>query len=129
MPSRSEYVTYLLEQLEMFGDVRAKSMFGGYGLYHDDLMFALVADDQVYFKVDQQSEPEFQAQGLEPFRYEKNGKSSQMSYYQPPDGAVDNRHEICDWARKGLAAAQRSRKKKKATRKKASRLTKEARDD
>ncbi len=116
MPKQSDYVIYLLEQLADFGEVEAKSMFGGHGLYQDGLMFGLVADDQVYLKVDAESDPEFVELGLEPFRYEKNGRSSTMSYYLPPDGAVDNRSEICEWAQKGLNAANRAQsgKKKKA---------------
>ena len=122
MAKQSEYVIFLLEQLADFGEVEAKSMFGGYGLYHDGLMFGLVADDELYLKVDAQSEPEFLELGLEPFCYEKNGRSSKMSYYRPPDGALDAAFEICEWARKGLAAALRSkkatsRKKKKRARK------------
>jgi DNA transformation protein and related proteins len=119
MPKRSEYVIYLLEQLARFGEVEARSMFGGYGLYHDGLMFGLVADDQVYLKVDAESEPEFVELGLEPFRYEKNGRSSTMSYYLPPAGIVDDRAGFCQWAQKGFAAAQRSKKGKPKKKKKA----------
>lgn len=120
MPARSEFVVYLLEQLAEFGEVTAKAMFGGYGLYLDGLMFGLVTgEDEVYFKVDAQSEPEFQNLGLEPFRYEKNGESSTMSYYQPPAEAVDDRNEIAEWARKGLAAAQRVHDQKQAKKKRA----------
>lgn len=118
MSKRSEYVAFLLEQLGAFGEVTGKAMFGGYGLYRDGLMFGLVtSEDQVYFKVDEQSEPEFQALALEQFRYEKNGKSSKMSYYQPPDGVVDDRDGLCVWAGKGLAAAQRAAKRKSTKRK------------
>jgi len=41
----SEYVEYLKEVLELFGPITARKMFGGYGIYHNGLMFALVADD------------------------------------------------------------------------------------
>ena len=88
-------------------------MFGGWGLYHDGLMFALVAEDQVYLKVDAKSEPEFIEAGLEPFLYEKNGKQMEMPYYQPPAGAEDDETVLCDWARKGVDAAKRAAKKKR----------------
>lgn len=118
MGKRSDYVIYLLEQLADFGEVEAKSMFGGFGLYRDGVMFGLVAGDEVYFKVDAESEPEFAELGLEPFRYEKNGKSSTMSYYQPPETALDDPIAICEWAEKGLAAAKRAKKKKPKRRRK-----------
>ena len=56
-------------------------MFGGYGVYLDRTMFALVADNALYLKVDDDSRGEFEAAGLEPFRYWKKGKSYQMSYH------------------------------------------------
>ena len=57
MAKQSDYVIYLFELLTDFGDVEAKSMFGGFGLYLDGLMFAIVADDALYFKVDDVSKP------------------------------------------------------------------------
>ncbi|MFT4688694.1 MAG: DNA transformation protein [Limisphaerales bacterium] len=112
MAKLSDFVIYLLEQLSGCGEVSAKSMFGGYGIYHGGLMFGLVADDMVYLKVDAESEPEFVELKLEPFRYEKNGKQMKMSYYQPPASAMDSAPELCEWARKADAAAKRADAKK-----------------
>lgn len=121
MPKQSDYVIYLLELLDNFGDVEAKSMFGGFGLYLDGLMFAIVADDVLYFKVDEVSKPEFNALDLQPFIYEKNGRKSSMSYHVPPASAIDNAEELCEWARKGHEAALRAAKKKKPRKKRSGR--------
>jgi len=48
----SEFVEYLNEVFADFGVIRYRKMFGGYGIYHNDLMFGLVADDQLYLKTD-----------------------------------------------------------------------------
>ena len=46
--------SFVVEQLQRVGPgVRARSMFGGVGIYAADLFFALVDDDTVYFKVDE----------------------------------------------------------------------------
>lgn len=108
MPKQSDYVIYLLEQLTGFGDVEAKSMFGGFGLYLDGLMFGIVANDTLYFKVDAISKPEFEALDLKPFTFEKNGRKGTMSYHLAPASAVDNAEELCEWARKGHDAALRT---------------------
>lgn len=121
MPKQSDYVIYLLELLTDFGEVEARSMFGGFGLYLDGLMFALVADDVLYFKVDELSKPEFDALELTPFVFEKNGRKSSMSYHVPPASAVDDAEELCDWARKGHEAALRAAKKKKPRKKRSAR--------
>ena len=38
-----EFVDYLREVFELFGPIRARKMFSGYGIYHNGLMFGLVA--------------------------------------------------------------------------------------
>ena len=113
MAPRSEFITYLLEQLAPLGDVRARSMFGGWGIYLGERMFALVAEDALYIKADEVSRPEFEARGLLPFRYEMRGEWKQMNYWQPPAEAMDDGEMLCEWARKGIKAAERAAAGKK----------------
>lgn len=120
MPKQSDYVIYLLELLHDVGEVEAKSMFGGFGLYLDGLMFAIVADDLLYFKVDEVSKPEFEKLDLKPFVFEKNSRKGSMSYHAPPSSAIDNAEELCEWARKGHEAALRAARKKKPRKKRGS---------
>jgi DNA transformation protein len=108
MPKHSEFVDYLLESLASFGFVTAKSMFGGYGIYRGELMFALVADDVLYLKVDDHNRAQFEACGSQPFVYEKQGKPLAMSYYQLPEEALDNSVELCRWAELAYQAALRA---------------------
>ena len=116
MARRSEFVTYLLEQLASLGEVRARAMFGGYGIYLGERMFALVGDEAFYIKVDDANRAEFEARGCLPFRYEMRGERKQMDYWQPPAEALDDREMLCEWARKGCAAAERAAAKKKRKR-------------
>jgi DNA transformation protein len=120
MATRSEFVDYLLEQLAPLGDVSARGMFGGWGIYHEGRMFALVADDTVYFKVDDANRTDFEREGLQPFRYARTDREiAVMSYYQPPAAAIDDRELLCVWARKGIEAAARAAEKKRAKPKRA----------
>jgi len=41
----SDFVEYVLEPLAPLKNVRARKMFGGYGIYQESVMFGLVADD------------------------------------------------------------------------------------
>ena len=116
MPTRSEFITYLLEQLAPLGEVRARRMFGGFGIYLGERMFALVAGDTFFIKADEVNRAEFEARGLEPFRPEMRGKKSVMPYWQPPAEAMDDREMLCEWARKGCAAADRAASGKKRRR-------------
>ncbi|MDR3412568.1 MAG: TfoX/Sxy family protein [Formivibrio sp.] len=110
MPRRSEYVDWLFEQLAPLGTLRARAMFGAFGLYCDDLFFAIVDDDVLYIKVDDVCRSEFEAEGLRPFTYPmKDGTTSTLSYYPLPDFSLENQHELVFWAKKGLAAALRAK--------------------
>lgn len=118
MSKRSGFVDYLVEQLAPLGEVSAKSMFGGWGIYHEGRMFALVADDTLYFKVDDANRADFEREGLQAFRYQRTDREvAVMSYYQPPAAAIDDRELLCAWARKGIEAAARSAAKKKPRKK------------
>lgn len=106
----SEFVDHLSEVFARFGPIRARRMFGGYGVYHDDLMFALVADDVLYLKADERTAALFAEQGLPPFEYEKAGKRMQMSYYMAPEEIFDDPDLAREWAVRAFEAALRSRK-------------------
>jgi len=103
----SEFVAHILDLLAPLGEVKARAMFGGHGIYLDGKMFALVARDAFYIKVDDANRAAFESRGLAPFQYDVRGKVHTMSYYQPPAAALDDSDQLCEWARHGLAAARR----------------------
>jgi DNA transformation protein len=105
----SEFTEHLNEVFERFGPITARKMFGGFGIYHDGLMFALVADDTLYLKADHESAGRFEREGLGRFEYDKQGKRVKMSFYQAPAHIFDDRDEAAVWARLAFAAALRSR--------------------
>ena len=108
MAAKNEFVEYLLELFQPFGEVKVKSMFGGFGIFRRDLMFGLVADDTLYLKVDEKSRSEFQSKGLSPFVYKMKGKECTMPYYQAPDEAMEDPEEMAQWAKKAYDAAKRA---------------------
>jgi DNA transformation protein and related proteins len=114
----SEYIAYLHEVFERFGAIRVRKMFGGYGLYHQGLMFALVAEDTLYLKADAENVGYFEEEGLGPFEYNKGGKIMKMSYYRAPDEIMDDRDQAAIWARRSFEAAFRSQKVKNTPKRK-----------
>ena len=114
MPKRSQFVEHVVETMRRFGPVEAKSMFGGWGLYHQGLFFALIAEDALYIKTDDDNRADFEALGLEPFVYAmKDGETLTMSYRAAPEDALENSDVMAEWARRGYAAALRAAAKKK----------------
>jgi DNA transformation protein and related proteins len=100
-----DYLAYVTDQLACLGRVESKRMFGGVGIYFKDLFFAIIADDVLYFKVDDSNRPDYQAAGMEPFRPFED-KTAVMSYYEVPIDVIENRDRLRDWAQKALAVAQ-----------------------
>ena len=103
----SDFIDYLAEVLAPLGNVRGKRMFGGVGIYIDNLFCAIIVDDYLYFKGDDDNEAQFIASKCPPFIYEKNGVDFSMRYYRVPDEAMDDAGVMIRWARLGLAAALR----------------------
>ena len=101
---------YLIDQLSGWSVVIAKRMFGGHGLYQGGLMFAIVSDEDVYFKVDAQNRDDYAAAGMPPFTYEAKGRTVQLSYWRVPEEAIEDAEMLCQWAEKSHAAAQRAKK-------------------
>ena len=61
------YIVYVMDQLNSLGPVTVRKMFGGAGLYLDGTIFAVVANDALYFKVDDSNRPDYEAAGMGPF--------------------------------------------------------------
>ncbi|MBT5266206.1 MAG: TfoX/Sxy family protein [Rhodospirillaceae bacterium] len=103
------HIEHILERFEPLGPVVAKRMFGGFGFFADDCMFALFSGEQLYLKADDRNRPRFEAEGLEPFRSRRR-KGGRMPYYPPPESALDDDDELLDWARSAVDAAFAARK-------------------
>lgn len=106
----SEFVEYLQEVFAPFGEIRSRRMFGGYGIYHKDLMFGLIADNVLYLKADNEAVIRFEEKGLGPFQYLKNGKAMNMSYFLAPEEIYDDPEVATEWANIAYNSALRSKK-------------------
>ena len=123
MTASDSFKDFIADQFASFGPVRIRNMFGGAGVYADDVMFALIADDTLYLKADESSVPAFEAEGMGPFVYEAEGKKPiAMSYWELPPRLLEEPEELAEWARQAhrigsAAKAKASRKPRKTKRK------------
>lgn len=104
-----EFVAHCMELLASAGPVRSRRMFGGHGLYVDDLFVALIAFERLYLKVDTQTRERFETAGCTPFVYDGAGKSVTLGYFSAPEDAMESPPLMQPWARLALAAALRAR--------------------
>lgn len=107
----SAFIEFVTEQLEALGNVRARKMFGGHGLYSGELMFGIVVDDTLYLKVDADSRPQYESMALKPFAYLRKQKLVTLrSFYAAPADSLDDAELLCQWAARAIKAAAVQRK-------------------
>jgi DNA transformation protein len=107
MSSDADFVAYVLELFQPLVRCSARRMFGGYGLYGDGLMFALVFDGRLFLKVDDLTKAVFVAADCAPFVYHGQKQPIEMSYWTVPEAALESSEDMAPWARRALAAALR----------------------
>lgn len=115
IPLSPGFSDYALELLAGFGRLEAKRMFGGAGLYRDGVMFGILDDDVIFFRVDDALEAELKAQGSAPWSYsmKRDGAVREMGYWRMPETAADDPDEAVAIAKRAYAAAL-SRQAKRA---------------
>ena len=109
----SSFVEYIIDRLDSYGDITSRRMFGGYGLYCNKIIFAIIADDELYFKADSELAKEYESSGSFPFTYQKDEKRVALSYYYVPIEIIEDEDSLKNWFNKSLVVAKASRLKKK----------------
>lgn len=105
------FVTHVLDLLEpALGPLAARAMMGGHLVFCGGVSVALLSDERLYLKADEATKAAFAGAGGEPFVYEHAGRKVAMSYWAPPDGALEDPEEMRPWAVLALEAALRSKK-------------------
>jgi DNA transformation protein len=108
------FVQAVVMRLMPLGDVQARPMFGGHGIYVDGLFSALIMRDALYLKADNHNRSVFEAGGATPFRPYPDRPKPSMSYYKVPQDVFDG-PDLIPWAEGAVAAARRSFKLKAAS--------------
>ena len=120
----TRYLEFVLEWLSPLGRITSRGMFGGYCLYCDGVVFALVAEDTLYLKVDDATRPRFEALGLRPFRPFADRPalaerySAVMQYYPPPPEFFEDSAVMKEWGTAAVETGKRAKAKKRPSHKK-----------
>lgn len=95
------FTAFVIDQLGELGTVEARAMFGGKGLYWKDLIFGLIDDGRVYFKVSETTAARYVAEGSSPF--EPWPGHVMKGYYEVPARVLEDVEEAAAWAREAWA--------------------------
>ena len=116
MVASDSFAEFIREQLAPLGRVTMRRMFGKTGVFCDGLMFGMVTNDTLYFRVDDHNRAVFkEAQSVPPLSYEKKGRTIDLSFWRAPERLLDEPDELVTWARAALAAACRVAAKRQPT--------------
>ena len=108
-----EFMNFVQEALAPIGRIRIRHMFGGAGVYADDVFFAILDDGQLYLKADAESQPLFEAEGLAQFTFaKKDGTVEKMRYFAAPEEIFEDADLLWEWTSLALDVALRARKRK-----------------
>ena len=111
---------FLTDLFADFGPVTIRPMFSGFGISADGTNFALALRAGLYFRADEVTIPQYEAEGSKPFQYQTRAKTVTVnSYWQLPARLFDDTEELSAWAKAALAAAQRAAVKKRPKARKA----------
>ena len=115
---------FLIDLFSDFGPVTIRPMFSGFGISADGVNFALALRAGLYFRADEVTIPQFEAEGSKPFQYQTRAKTVMVnSYWQLPARLFDDTEELSQWARAALAAARRAAMRKRPKAPKATKTT------
>ena len=98
---------FVLDQLQGLDGVEARRMFGGHGLYKDEIFFGILHKGKLYFKVDESTVGEYRKRTMKPFR--PNAKQTLRSYYRVPVDILEDNERLCEWAVKAIHCQQRKK--------------------
>ena len=86
-------------------------MFGGVGIYADELFVALIADGRLYFKVDSTNVEDYIGLGTKPFVPFDSGKP--MNYWELPAEVYSDDERLETWVKKSMSVASSARRAKR----------------
>src|SRR5436305_10475452 len=100
-----EYLDYVHDQLSGLGGVSSRRMFGGAGLYCDEFFFALIDNDTLYLRVNDDNRADYTSRGMSQFRPYADRPELSMSYYETPADVLEDTAQLVSWARRSVAVA------------------------
>lgn len=104
--------TYVLDQVSQVAPVTTRPMFGGLTFFHEGRAFALIAEERLYFKVDDTNRSDFVTRGMGPF-LPFGDSEKPMAYYELPEDVLEDLDELAPWVQKALQVAARAAKARK----------------
>ena len=106
------FLDYILDILLTYGNVKSRRIFGGHGIYASGIMFAIIINNEIYFKADNILAKKYKVLGSYPFSYKRDNKIIALSYWIVPQEVLEDVDQLKSWFDSSLEVAKNNRKKK-----------------
>ena len=103
--SNQETLEHILDVLDGEEGISFKRMFGGYGLFKNELAVALILRSEIFMKVDQSNINDYKSAFSKPFTYKKNGKDISLSNWSIPSEILEDKDLFIEWFLKSYRVA------------------------
>lgn len=103
---QNEFVGFVLEQMALAGPVRARRMFGGYGIYLAEHFVAIVLNGKLFLKASDSTRHQFEQRGLEPLVFRMKARQITAKYFEAPPEVFDDPEEMTRWLQLAKSAAR-----------------------
>lgn len=101
----NHYLNNTLHHLSQVEPVSYRRIFAGAGIYHDAQLFALVASNKLYFRVDENSVTPYLNRAM-PALKPSSALICESHFYQLPDEVLEDSAELLYWMRAAVEASQ-----------------------
>lgn len=104
-----EYVLY-----DIFGEqepITARYMMGAHMLYYEGKPFAIVENDELYFKGSKEVAGWYLYRGSKQFTYTKEGKEAHLYYFFVPPEVYEERESREEWLEVALSVSKKKQVK------------------
>lgn len=106
LSASKEFIEYVSELLIPLGELKEGKFFGGFAFKSGSKQFAMIMGNTLYFCVNDQTRPKYEALGMESFSYStKKGTVKVKKYFCVPEDLFEDQQELLEWAREAINAA------------------------
>ncbi len=95
---QKDFRDHVIKLLTNLPDITSRAMFGGYGLYREGIIFGMIIDSRLYFKVDDSNRNLYISHQSQPFTYTgASHKLIKTSYWEVPSEIMNNTEKLTEW--------------------------------
>ena len=105
MAADKEFLDHVMDLLAPLDGISNRAMFGGFGIFHEGDMFALITNSGLHFKVNETNLAAYQEAGSKQFK--------PMPYYEVPADVLEDTMKLLEWANISIAIGHATAKKKR----------------